>query len=199
MQLTEQITKLAHKMKVKPEMIVFADLLFIGFNEVDAYKMAYPNDECLTLSMQKRKRKEIISSNKFKELCEQRRELHSRVLSIPANNADIDLIDSLDVAKEILLSAKSLPSGSKERAELFIKFNEVMQEESIDVSEPGDGTDNIQFYFSEKCEKKCPLHLTYMKHWKRFQNEHRSEDVDAKMDLKPVIRETKKIVSLLFP
>lgn len=36
----EQILKTAKKMKVDPEMIVFADFLFLGYDEVEAYLMA---------------------------------------------------------------------------------------------------------------------------------------------------------------
>lgn len=194
MQLTEQITKLAHKMKVKPEMIVFADFLFIGFNEVDAYKLAYPNDECLTLSAQKRKRKEIISSKKFKELCNQRREQHERELSLPIDNSEIDLIDSEEVAKEILLSAKSLPPGSKERAGLFLEYYDIIKEEKIDTSVTGDGTDNINYFFSNKCTNNCPLYRIYMKHWCKFIKERKGNDDVAEMDLKPVIHEFQSLL-----
>ena len=56
MKLTESQMKQARKMKVPPEMIVFADLLYLGYSEVEAYQLAYTDDESLSLSMQKRKR-----------------------------------------------------------------------------------------------------------------------------------------------
>lgn len=194
MVLSEQLTKLAHKMKVSAEMIVFADLLYIGLSEVEAYQMAYSVDDSLSLSMQKRKRKEIISSKKFKEVCNQRREQHERELSIPIDNSEIDLIDSEEVAKEILLSAKSLPPGSKERSDLFIKYHDIIREEKIDTSVSCDGTDNINYFFSNKCTSNCPLYRIYMKHLYKFIKENKGNDDVAEMDLKPVIHEFQSLL-----
>ena len=194
MKLTESQMKQARKMKVPPEMIVFADLLYLGYSEVEAYQIAYTDDESLSLSMQKRKRKEIISSKKFKELCDQRREQHERELSIPIDNAEIDLISSEEVAKEILLSAKSLPPGSRERAELFIKYYTLVEEEKIYTSVSGDGMGNINYFFSEKCTNNCPLYLIYMKHWLKFIKENKGNGEVVGMDLKPVVQEVSKII-----
>ncbi len=197
MKLTESQMKQARKMKVPPEMIVFADLLYLGYSEVEAYQIAYIDDESLSLSMQKRKRMAVMGSTKFKELYEQRREQTERYLSVPNETELIELIGSKDVAKEILLSAKAAPVGSKERALLFFKYDEIVNDAGIfPTNEQRDATDNIQFFFNEKCENQCPYHIIYMRHWKRFFKEHKVEDIENGngMNLKPVIEEVNMFI-----
>lgn len=192
----EQIQKLAKKMKVEPEMIVFADFLFLGYHEVEAYLMAYPEDESLSMSMMKRKRKNIVCSNKFKEICDERRELFERTLSIPNDINEIELIDSEEVAKEILATAKHQTPGSKERADLYAKYYEIYRDAMINVPEQIDDTDSINFYFSGKCGQ-CLFFLIYQKRWKRYLKEHKGEEIepDAGMKLLPdVVKEAASIL-----
>lgn len=192
----EQIQKLAKRMKVEPEMIVFADFLFLGYHEVEAYLMAYPNDESLSLSMMKRKRKNIVCSVKFKEICDERRELFERTLSIPNDINEIELIDSEEVAKEILATAKHQTPGSKERADLYAKYYEIYRDAMINVPEQIDDTDRINFYFSDKCGQ-CLFFLIYQKHWRRYLREHEGEEIEpgAGMKLLPVV--AKEAASIL--
>ena len=159
----EQIQKLAKRMKVEPEMIVFADFLFLGYHEVEAYLMAYPNDESLSLSMQKRKRKSIICCSKFKEISDERRELFERTLSVPNDISEIELISSERVAKEILATAMYQPPGSKERADFYVKYYEVLRDALITIQESTDETDYIHFHFPAKCNE-CLFLIIYNKH-----------------------------------
>ena len=191
----EQILMFAKKVKVEPEMIVFADLLFLGYNEVEAYLMAYPKDESLSLSMMKRKRKNIVCRQKFKDISDERRELFERTLSVPNDVSDIELIGSEEVAKEILVTARHQIPGSKERAELYTKYYDVLKDANITTQEPTEDSD-INFYFSKKCNQ-CLFHLIYEKHWRRYLNEHKGEDIepDAGMKLLPdVAREAASIL-----
>lgn len=191
-----QIQKLAKRMKVEPEMIVFADFLFLGYNEVEAYFAAYPDDESLSLSMMKRKRKSIICSNKFKEICGERRELFERTLSVPNDISEIELIGSERVAKEILATAMYQPPGSKQRAEFFAKYYEVLRDALITIQGSTEETDNINFYFPDKCNQ-CLFLIIYNKHWRRYLKEHEGEEIkpDAGMKLLPVV--AKEAASIL--
>lgn len=192
----EQIQKLAKRMKVEPEMIVFADFLFLGYHEVEAYLMAYPNDESLSLSMMKRKRKSIICSNKFKEICGERRELFERTLSVPNDISEIELIGSERVAKEILATAMYQPLGSKQRAEFFAKYYEVLRDALITIQGSTEETDNINSYFPDKCNQ-CLFLIIYNKHWRRYLKEHDGEEIepDAGMKLLPDV--AKEAASIL--
>lgn len=192
----EQIQKLAKRMKVEPEMIVFADFLFLGYHEVEAYLMAYPNDESLSLSMMKRKRKSIICSNKFKEICSERRELFERTLSVPNDISEIELIGSEEVAKEILATAKHQTPGSKERADLYAKYYEIIKDAMINMPESTDETDDINIHFPTKCNE-CLFLIIYNKHWRRYLKEHEGEELEpgAGMKLLPVV--AKEAASIL--
>ena len=192
----EQIQKLAKRMKVEPEMIVFADFLFLGYHEVEAYLMAYPNDESLSLSMMKRKRKNIICSDKFKEICSERRELFERTLSLPNDISEIELIGSEEVAKEILATAKHQTPGSKERADLYAKYFEIIKDAMINMPESTDETDYIHIYFPAKCNE-CLFLIIYNKHWRRYLKEHEGEEIEpgAGMKLLPVV--AKEAASIL--
>lgn len=192
----EQILKYAKKMKVEPEMIVFADFLFLGYHEVEAYMMAYPENESLSLSMQKRKRKSIICSNKFKEICSERRELFERTLSLPNDISEIELISSERVAKEILATAMYQPPGSKERADFYVKYYEVLRDALITIQGSTEETDDINFHFPAKCNE-CLFLIIYNKHWRRYLKEHEGEEIEpgAGMKLLPVV--AKEAASIL--
>lgn len=192
----EQILKYAKKMKVEPEMIVFADFLFLGYHEVEAYMMAYPDDESLSFSMMKRKRKNIVSRSKFKEISDERRELFERTLSVPNDICEIELIGSEEVAKEILATAKHQTPGSKERADLYAKYYEIIKDAMINMPESTDETDAINFYFPAKCNE-CLFLIIYNKHWRRYLKEHEGEEIEpgAGMKLLPVV--AKEAASIL--
>lgn len=192
----EQIQKLAKKMKVEPEMIVFADFLFLGYNEVEAYLMAYPKDESLSLSMLKRKRKNIVCSVKFKEICDERRELFERTLSIPNDISDIELIGSEEVAKEILNTAKHQMPGSKERADLFAKYYEIIKDAMINMTESTDETDDIHIYCPTKCNE-CLFFIIYNKHWRRYLKEHEGEELEPGAGMKLLPDVVKEAASIL--
>ena len=192
----EQIQKLAKRMKVEPEMIVFADFLFLGYHEVEAYLMAYPNDESLSLSMQKRKRKSIICCSKFKEICGERRELFERTLSVPNDISEIELIGSEEVAKEILTTAKHQTPGSKERADLYAKYYEIIKDAMINMPESTDETDNIHIYFPDKCNQ-CLFLIIYNKHWRRYLKEHEGEEIEPGAGMKLLPDVAKEAASIL--
>jgi len=192
----EQILKYAKRMKVEPEMIVFADFLFLGYHEVEAYMMAYPENESLSLSMQKRKRKNIICSNKFKEICSERRELFERTLSVPNDISEIELIGSEEVAKEILATAKHQTPGSKERADLYAKYYEIIKDAMINMPESTEETDDINFYFPDKCNQ-CLFLIIYNKHWRRYLKEHEGEEIEPEAGMKLLPDVAKEAASIL--
>ena len=64
--------------------------------------------------------------------------------------------------KEILRSAKQQPVGSKERADLFAKYNEIKAKNEQGTE---DETDTINFVFPLKCNQ-CPLLYAYNEYLK---------------------------------
>lgn len=157
MDLSPNKTKEARSLKCTVNELVFADLLSIGYTEQDAYILAYPADAALSLRMQKTNMENITRRGKFKALCEQVRKKNASTLSVPSEAGGVELIGAEDVAKEILMSAKTQPVGSKERADLMAKYNDI-RKDNEQVTE--DVTEAIHFYLPVKCHQ-CPLFTAY--------------------------------------
>lgn len=158
MTLSPLKTKEAKSLKVSVQEMVLADLLSIGYSEEDAYTIAYPDDAMLNSQAKRSAMSEVINRDKFKQLCDTRREKNAGFLSVENDAENLDLISAEDVAKEVLLAAKKQPVGSKERADLMAKYNDIRNENKKEIADPND--DPVQFFFPIACEK-CPLLQTY--------------------------------------
>lgn len=158
MTLSPLKTKEAKSLKVSVQEMVLADLLSIGYSEEDAYTIAYPDDSMLNSQAKKSAMSEVINRDKFKQLCDTRREKNAGFLSVENDAENLDLISAEDVAKEVLLAAKKQPVGSKERADLMAKYNDIRNENKKEIADPNE--DPVQFFFPIACEK-CPLLQTY--------------------------------------
>lgn len=158
MTLSPLKTKEAKSLKVSVQEMILADLISIGYSEEDAYTIAYPDDAMLNSQAKKSAMNEIIYRDKFKQLCDTRREKNAGFLSVENDAENLDLISAEDVAKEVLLAAKKQPVGSKERADLMAKYNDIRNENKKEIADPNE--DPVQFFFPIACEK-CPLLQTY--------------------------------------
>lgn len=143
--------KEAKTFKVPANYIVLADLIMAGYTELDAYKIAYP--ENLSLSMQQNKaiRSNIVDSEKFKDV------LRSKMREAKHDDAEIDdteLLGKDETARLIMKSALKLPRDSKERIEGLMKYSDLMGFKKDESEE--NALDHISFYFPEKCSR-CPL------------------------------------------
>ena len=157
MELSSSKKAEAKKLGVSVEELVLADLLSIGYGEADAYTIAYPGDEALSIQMRQANRKKIMSRVAFAELCEQRKLTNANILEFSGDTSDIELIDNEMTAKEILKIAKKMPEGSKERGEMFMKYADLTRKNDAATEE---AMDAIQFYFPVKCNQ-CPLFDAY--------------------------------------
>ena len=157
MDLSKQKQTEAKKLNVPIQYLVMADLLAIGYSENDAYTIAYPENAALSLQQNASIRNNIIESAKFKKLVENRRSRVKDGIATPVMLDEIELVGTDEVLKEILRSAKQQPIGSKERAELYAKYNDI-KKESEQVS--ADETDTINFVLPLKCNQ-CPLLYAY--------------------------------------
>lgn len=154
------------------QMLVMADLMSVGHEAVDAYIIAYPENRQYPEKQDRAIMEQILASAKFKKLLEARKERIKNGAAVPVSLEETDLIDSDEVAKEILRSAKSAPIGSKERADLFLRYDEIMQRNKVDVDE--DSTNSINFFFPIKCDQ-CPL----FKVWNEKRVEHGEQKINA--------------------
>ena len=162
MDLSKQKQTEAKKLNITVQYLVMADLMAVGYSENDAYIIAYPENEGLSVQQNNSIRTNIVESVKFKKLLENRRTRVKDGVAAPVMLDEVELVGTEEVMKEILRSAKQQPVGSKERADLFAKYNEIKTKNEQGVE---DDTDNINFFFPLKCNQ-CPLLYSYNEYLK---------------------------------
>lgn len=185
MDLSLAKTKEAKKLNVPVQFLIMADLCSIGYSEQDAYTIAYPENAALSVQQNKGIRESILKSAKFKKAYEERRNHIKSGVAIPIPVDDVEIIGTEEVIKEILRSARQQPVGSKERADLFAKYNDI-KTKSEQVAE--ESTDAIHFYLPIKCHQ-CPLFDAY--------NEYRKSNDEKEVrpvEMESIIRKADKII-----
>ena len=163
MDLSKQKQTEAKKLNVTIQYLVMADLCAIGYSEADAYAIAYPENIALASQQNSSIRNNIVESAKFKKLLENRRSRVKEGIATPIQLDEVELVGTEEVLKEILRSAKQQPVGSKERAELYAKYNDIKKESEHENS---DETDTINFVLPLKCNQ-CPLLYAYNDYLKK--------------------------------
>lgn len=187
MELSKQKQTEAKKLNVTIQYLVMADLMAVGYSETDAYAIAYMENEALSVQQNNSIRTNITDSAKFKKLLENRTRRVKDGVAAPIHLEEVELVGTEEVLKEILRSARQQPVGSKERADLYAKYNDIKKENEQDTD---DGTDAIRFFFPLKCHQ-CPLLYAY--------NEEIKNNKENAKTLKPiemgrVIQLAKKII-----
>ena len=185
MELSKQKQTEAKKLKVSTQYLVFADLCAIGYSEDDAYSISYPENEGLSVQQNNSIRKSIVESSKFKKLLENRLSRVKEGVAAPIHLDEVELIGTEEVLKEILRSAKQQPVGSKERADLYAKYNDIKKENEQETIEE---TDSINFALPLKCNQ-CPLLMTY----NDFLKEHNLQQVKP-VEMDKIMRRAHNII-----
>lgn len=185
MDLSKQKQTEAKKLNVTVQYLVMADLMAVGYSENDAYIIAYPENEGLSVQQNNSIRTNIVESVKFKKLLENRRTRVKDGVAAPVMLDEVELVGTEEVMKEILRSAKQQPVGSKERADLFAKYNEIKTKNEQGVE---DDTDNINFVFPLKCNQ-CPLLYSYNEYLK----EHGEVEIRA-VEMNRIMNLSHKII-----
>ncbi len=168
MDFSKRIEKEAKKYGVAAQSLVLADLMSIGYTEAESYSIAYAENTVLSFQQNQSIREGITKSGRFKEMLNDRIEKLGSHISLPKGE-DIELISTEDAARQVLRAAQTLPEGSKERGEMFVKYTELLRKNSTVDAEPEE--DNIRIYLPLKCND-CPLLQEY--------NERQKEIEDAK-------------------
>lgn len=189
MELSKQKQTEAKKLNVTVQYLCMADLMAIGYSENDAYIIAYPENAALSEQQNNSIRNNIVESAKFKKLVENRRSRVKEGIATPMQLDEVELVGTEEVLKEILRSAKQQPIGSKERADLYAKYNDIKKENEQDTN---DDTDNINFFFPVKCNQ-CPLLYAYNDYLKNHgDKEIRSVEMGRIMSLAKTIIQAAK-------
>lgn len=188
MELSPTKTKEANKYKVPVQYLLMADLCALGYTEVDAYNIAYPENSILSLQQNKGIRENILLSAKFKKVAEARYEIINHKQTEKASAKDNELMDKRQTAKLIMTAAMKQPADSKERIEGLMKFSDLMGYKKDDVSTGM--AENINFFFPLKCNQ-CPLLYAYNEEMKK-QGEQKTQPVE----MERVIRLAHKIIQV---
>ena len=188
MELSRQKKTEAKKLNVTVQYLLMADLMAVGYGENDAYTIAYPENEALADQQNNSIRKNIVESAKFKKLLEARRNRVKDGVAAPIMLDEVELVGTDEVMKEILRSARQQPAGSKERADLFAKYNEIKTKNEQGTE---DETDAITFAFPLKCNQ-CPLLYSYNEEMKKCKDENGS--IIRPVEMERVIRLAHSII-----
>lgn len=180
MELSKQKQTEAKKLNVTIQYLVMADLMAVGYSENDAYTIAYPENAALAAQQNNSIRNNIVESAKFKKLLEARQSRVKEGIATPMQLEEVELVGTEEVLKEILRSAKQQPVGSKERADLYAKYNDIKKESEQEVT---DETDSINFVLPLKCSQ-CPLLYAYNNYLKEHNlSEVRPAEMGRIMDI----------------
>ena len=188
MELSKQKQTEAKKLNVTIQYLAMADLMSIGYSEQDAYTIAFPENEALASQQNDSIRKSIVESTKFKKLLDNRKQRVKDGVATPVELEDVELVGTEEVLKEILRSAKQQPVGSKERADLYAKYNDIKKENEQGTE---DETDAINFYFPAKCSQ-CPLLYAYNEEAKKCKDE--KGNIIRPVEMGRVIKLSHKII-----
>lgn len=156
-ELSQQKMTEARKLGVPVQNLIMADLMAIGYPENDAYDIAYPENRSVQKRFHDSMKDDITRSAKFRKLLVQRRDRIKDGSGVSVDMSDIELVGTETVMKEILRSAMQLPIGSKDRADLFVRYNDIKLKSEVETDEDDD---RISFVFPIKCNQ-CPLLSAY--------------------------------------
>ena len=188
MELSKTKQNEAKKLNVTTQYMVMADLMAIGYSEEDAYSIAYPENEAMSVQQNTGIRTNIIESSKFKKLLEARRNRVKEGIATPIQLDEVELVGTEEVLKEILRSAQQQPVGSKERADLYAKYNDIRKENEQGTE---DETDAVNFFFPIKCNQ-CPLLFAYNDEMKECNNG--KNEVIRPVEMNRVIKLAQRII-----
>lgn len=149
MDFSKRIIKEAKDYNIEPQAVVLADLLAIGYTEAEAYNIAYADNCVFSFEQNQSIRNALTTSQKFKEMAEERKGLIRSKIPISIKEEDIELMSTEEAAKQVLMAAKSLPIGSKERGEMFVKYTELLRKNTSVDAELED--ESIRVYLPLKC------------------------------------------------
>ena len=149
-EFSQKLKQEAKKSKVPVQTLIMADLMAIGYGKADAYNIAYFNNASFSRERNKTIRDSITDTDAFDELVEERSKLNIGKSIIGTDDAE--LMADIDVARDILRSARQLPDG-KERAELMSKFYDIKKK----IGAADDEKDVVRIWLPLTCHI-CPFY-----------------------------------------
>ena len=159
MNLSKNKLNEAKRLGIKPEWLIAADLITLGYTEDDAFEISHSRISMTKSALQNDNiKREMLNSTVFKKALEARLETHRENAAVIG--VDAELIDKTQTAKLIMSAAMKQPNDSKERIEGLMKYADIMGYKKDDVETGID--DSINFFLPLKCDQ-CPLLKAYNK------------------------------------
>lgn len=153
MEVSPHLKKKAKSYNVSWQFLVMADLMAIGYGEADAYAIAFGENALLSSVINCRVTNIVANSEKFKKLLEKRKRMVSNKTSAVNEDGSIELIGAEETAREILKIAQTMPEGSKERGEMFLRYADLIRKNDTQTA---DDDNPVRIYLPMKCNM-CPL------------------------------------------
>ena len=158
MEVTTHLKKRAKNYNMAWQYLVMADLLAIGYGEADSYAIAFSENTALSVQKNASIRENIMKNTKFQELLLTRKKaIASRGKNNINDAGDIELIGAEETAREILKIAQTMPEGSKERGEMFVRYADLIRKNDTQTTEDDDP---VRIYLPAKCSM-CPLKMEF--------------------------------------
>lgn len=164
---SKKIRTEANSYGVSVSELVMADLIALGYTKMDAFFIAFPDYQMKSPLQAKNVMDSILKEDRFKFLIKKR----TKEESSHNSNASEELMSKQTAAREIMNVAQSLPIGSKERGEMFVKYMEMLRknDESVDA-----GNDHISYYLPLTCSK-CTLYKDFEARRKEKEKSERAQ------------------------
>lgn len=156
MEVSPHLKKKAKNYNVSWQFLVMADLLALGYGESDAYAIAFSENAVWNVQRKQAHRASVLDNDKFQEVLIARK----KEISKATYNEDgsIELIGAEETAREILKIAQTMPEGSKERGEMFVRYADLIRKNDTQTAEDDDP---VRIYLPMKCDV-CPMKKEYM-------------------------------------
>lgn len=155
MEFSARLKKEAEKNGVPPQTIIMADLMSIGYTEVEAYSIAYSENARLTRQQNISIRENITQSVGFSELVKSRsRASKAKGAAEPQENTNLmPQMTKDEVASQLRAQIDMLPDGSKEKADVLMKYADLFSYKKEEKK--SDDEDIIRIWMPLTCDI-CP-------------------------------------------
>lgn len=158
MDVTNHLKKRAKLYNVAWQYLVMADLMAIGYGEADSYAIAFSENTALALQKNISIRETILHSDKFQGLLiARKRALASAKGAKCDEKGEIELIGAEETARELLKIAQTMPEGSKERGEMFVRYADLIRKNDTQTTEDNDP---VRIFLPMKCTM-CPAKIQF--------------------------------------
>lgn len=156
MEVSPHLKKKAKNYNVSWQFLVMADLLALGYGESDAYAIAFSENAVWNVQRKQSHRASVMNNDKFQEvLIARKKEISKATYN---EEGSIELIGAEETAREILKIAQTMPEGSKERGEMFVRYADLIRKNDTQTAEDDDP---VRIYLPMKCDV-CPMKKEYM-------------------------------------